>query len=253
MATFTDDFPTDAQAVAAQLDACGWVCLENAVSPHWLARAQAHVRGLLEKHGERMFMIIRPADERNSVASELAHHPLMHGLLRRLTEIACPKGIVEWEDVYNTLRVVAGPNGTKGSCEFHYDASVVTALVPIFIPDAGQGRSGELVIFPNKRGYRNILVNLIEKALVQSPPFRRKMMRQVEREPGTSSRYLQPGNVYLFWGYRTYHGNMPCRPDALRATMLLHYGNPHGKRALLQGFRERRKAIETRRLAPAEV
>jgi hypothetical protein len=249
MSIFTESFPTDARAVAAKLDETGWACFENAISPHWLARAQAHVRGLLQKHGEKMFVIIRPADEENSVASEVAHHSVMHDLLRRVTELGCPRGVVEWEDVYNTLRIIAGPDGSKGSREFHYDASVVTALVPIFIPDTDQWHSGELVIFPNKRGYRSMLVNLMEKAVVQSASYRRRMLRVVERNPEARCRYLKPGNVYLFWGYRTYHGNMPCRSDSLRATMLLHYGNPHGDRTLLKGVRVLRKAIETRRLA----
>ena len=252
MATFTETFPTDARAVAADLDQTGWVCLENVISPDWLTRAQDHVRSLLDKHGERFFVIIRPADEENSLASEVAHHPLMQNLLRKVVEIGCPQGIVDGDDIYNTLRVVAGPDGCKGSREFHYDADVVTALVPIFIPDTDQA-SGELVVFPNKRGYRNLLFNLMEKALVQSRPYRRMMVREAERNHDAHCRFLRPGNVYLFWGYRTYHGNMPCRSNVLRATMLLHFGNPHGKSALLEGFRNIRKLIETRRLAQAEL
>lgn len=249
MATFTGSFPPDARAIAADLDRSGWICLEGAVSPDWIARAQSHVRSLLERHGERFFVIVSPANEEESVASELAYHPQMQSLLRSVTEYGYSEGIVEWENVYNTLRVVAGSDGQKGSREFHYDASVITALVPIFIPDADDGPSGELAIFPNKRAYRSLFVNLLEKALVQSAPYRRMMARQVERNREVNCRFLKPGNVYLFWGYRTYHGNMPCRSNGLRATMLLHYGNPHGKSAVLQGFRNVRKAIEARRLA----
>lgn len=247
MATFTESFPTDGQAIAADLDRTGWVCLENAISPDWLTRAQDYVRGLLETHGQRFFVIVRPADVQNSLASEIAHHPLMQSLLRKVVEIGCPQGIVEGDDVYNTLRVVAGPDGCKGSREFHYDADVVTALVPIFIPDDDRA-SGELVVFPNKRGYRNLLTNLIEKALVQSRPYRRMMVRKAEQNHDANFRFLKPGNIYLFWGYRTYHGNMPCKSNMLRATMLLHYGNPHGKNALLEAFRNVHKLIEQRRI-----
>jgi hypothetical protein len=234
--------------VAADLDETGFVCLEGAISPEWLARAREHVRSLLEKHGEKFFVIIRPADQGDSAISEIAHDPSMHGLLRELAEIACPNGLVAQEGLYNVLRVVAGPDGQKGSCEFHYDANVVTALVPIFIPDAEEGRSGELVVCPNSRGYRSLLVNLVEKAIVQSHPYRRMMVRKFQRNPERYRRLLQPGNVYLFWGYRTYHGNLPSPENGLRATLLLHYGNPHGRRAVLQGFRNIRKAIENRRL-----
>ena len=248
IATFTDNIAVDARALATRLDQAGFVCLENVVSPDWLARARAHVHALVRTHGKKFFVIIRPADERPSVASEVAHHPLIRGLLRELTEIACPRGIVEWEDVYNTLRVVAGSNGQKGSCEFHYDASVITALVPISIPEAQDGRSGELVISPNRRGYRNLLVNLVEKAVVQSNPYRRAMAQKFDGDPEGSRRILKPGNIYLFWGYRSYHGNMPCPDHGLRATLLLHYGNPHGRRTVLQTFRNIRKLIESRRI-----
>jgi hypothetical protein len=248
MPTLTADFPADARSVAAKLDKAGFICLENVISPDWLERARAHVRSLLDKHGEKFIVIIRPADEEGSAANEIAYDPMMETLLRNLAEIGCPSGVMDGEGIYNVLRVVAGADGEKGSCEFHYDANVITALVPIFIPDAEEGQSGELVVCPNSRGYRNILVNLIEKAVVQSRPYRQRMARKFRRNPEENRRLLRPGNVYLFWGYRTYHGNLPSPSNGLRATLLLHYGNPHGKRAVLQSFRALRKLIERRRL-----
>ncbi|HJE28492.1 MAG TPA: hypothetical protein K8U95_04800, partial [Pseudomonas nitrititolerans] len=38
---------------------------------------------------------------------------------------------------------------------------------------------------------------------------------------------LVPGNLYLFWGYRTLHANEPCDPVSRRATAIFHYGDPH--------------------------
>jgi hypothetical protein len=253
MATFTANFP-DAPSVAAKLDETGFVTLEGVISPEWLERARADVRSLLARHGKKFFVIIRPAEQQDSAADEIAHHPMMESLLRELAEIGCPKAVVDGEGVYNVLRVVAGADGEKGSCEFHYDANVITALVPIFIPDSEKGQSGELVVLPNSRGYRNMLVNLIEKAVVQSRPYRRRMTRKFRRNPEKNRRLLRPGNVYLFWGYRSYHGNLPSPSNGLRATLLLHYGNPHGRRAVLQSFRAVRRLIERRRLTqpPAE-
>jgi hypothetical protein len=46
-------------------------------------------------------------------------------------------------------------------------------------------------------------------------------------------RVITIGNVYLFWGYRGLHGNMPCESGALRATLLLHFGRPHGSSGAL--------------------
>ena len=46
---------------------------------------------------------------------------------------------------------------------------------------------------------------------------------------------LKPGNAYLFWGYRSYHATLPCRPGDSRATLIIHYGNLHRDSALLMG------------------
>jgi hypothetical protein len=56
------------------------------------------------------------------------------------------------------------------------------------------------------------------------------LRRTVERDPSRPTRVkMQPGNLYLFWGYRTIHTNEPCDPDKVRATALFHYANPHQK------------------------
>ena len=34
---------------------------------------------------------------------------------------------------------------------------------------------------------------------------------------------LKPGNVYIFYGYRTLHGNQTINPNDVRATILLHF------------------------------
>ncbi len=40
---------------------------------------------------------------------------------------------------------------------------------------------------------------------------------------------MKPGNIYLFWGYRSLHANLPVDPDYTRATMLYHFGDVHPK------------------------
>lgn len=243
------DLETLIPDTAQQLDRDGFVCIENAVSTDWIEGARRNIRARLDEHGEKFFSLIRPADESGSPYDQLAHDPQIHALMHGLTKIACPKGVVESEDVYNVVRVIAGPEGTSGSCEFHYDASVVTMLVPIFMPDPAKGPSGELVTLANRRPYRSsALTNLIEKTLVQNRFYWRHIRSRIG-DAGEHVQFLKPGNLYLFWGYRTYHGNLPCAPNSLRATLLLHYGNPHGSTALMRSVRNARKVVETRRLA----
>jgi hypothetical protein len=110
----------------------------------------------------------------------------------------------------------------------HYDRTVITMLVPIYIPDAGGGQSGELVVFPNKRPFRrSALMNIVDKIAVQNPLYRSYTVHKLAHVAKEHSVVLEPGNVYLFWGYRTYHGNGPCATDTVRATLLLHLGDPH--------------------------
>ena len=128
---------------------------------------------------------------------------------------------------------------------FHYDASVVTMLVPIMIPDGDTGASGELVIFPNNRPFRRLVAtNICEKVLMQNMYYRRRASRRIHPEQNVFQ--LKPGSAYLFWGYRAFHAHMPSAPNAPRVTLLLHYGNPHGRHPALRGaafLRDRRRRI----------
>lgn len=43
---------------------------------------------------------------------------------------------------------------------------------------------------------------------------------------------MVPGKLYLFWGYRSIHTNEPCDPDAIGATALFHFADPHSNSTL---------------------
>jgi hypothetical protein len=97
------------------------------------------------------------------------------------------------------------------------------------MPDAEPGNSGELVGLFNKRPFRRfVLANIIDKAFGQSQFYRSHILRRLDRTDYLRRVDMKVGNLYLFWGYRSLHGNMPCESGALRATLLLHFGRPHG-------------------------
>lgn len=238
----------EANVVVDELQRTGFSCLDSVIQQDWLASAQNHVTQLIEREGARYFSIIRPADEPHSPAKALVRDSRLSNLLRDATASVCPKGIVDYEEVYNVLRIISGPDGGSGSLAFHYDASVITALVPLFIPQAGRMKSGELLVMPNRRPFRrNVLHNLAEKAVLQNRLAAKVAATAVSKNPEKFVRDLVPGNIYLFWGYRTFHANFPCAPDSLRATLLLHYGNPHGSSMLLKQLRNGRAAFELAR------
>ena len=246
--SLSDDFNYTADNIVTELEKNGFVCIKNAVSPEWLARARANVNNLIDTNGEKYFSIVRPADEAGSPANEIISDSRLVALLREITEAVCPEGVADYEEIYNVLRIIAGKNGGAGSLKFHFDASVLTALVPIFIPKSGRGSSGELVVFPNVRPFRkSIFANLAEKLIHQNRFAARFATRKVNANMNQHVRDLEPGNIYLFYGYRTYHANLACAPNSLRATMLLHYGNPHGDSSSLRMIRNGRRSIEALR------
>ena len=238
----------DAQFVVEELQSEGFVCLEGLIDERWLETARNDIVRLIESEGERYFSVIRPADTPGSPAQELVRDPRLVNLLRSATLSVCPRGVVDREEIYDVLRVVAGPRGAAGSLAFHYDASVITALVPLFIPAGDRMKSGELIVMPNRRPFRSqVLHNLVEKAALQNRFASKLATAAVTKDPKRYIRHLLPGNMYLFWGYRTLHANFPCEPNSLRATMLLHYGNPHGNSVLLNHIRNGRAAFERSR------
>lgn len=232
MALLTDRL--DPAALAAELDEEGFVCVENAIDPDWLARAQVHVHGLIEQKGQRYFALNYLSRHEGTPLQELSVDPQARQLMERLAQIGCPKAKSDGE-VYTGLRVVAGSTGDEKSLLHHYDKHVITALVPILIPDGPKRRAGELVVFPNRRRYRrSAVVNIVEKAIVQNDWYRRRVNRKLAAGDPPNIKYLTPGNLYLFWGYRTLHSNFPVARGMVRATMMLHHGDPHPTSLILK-------------------
>ncbi|MDC6673843.1 hypothetical protein OEZ80_26100, partial [Leclercia adecarboxylata] len=126
------------------------------------------------------------------------------------------------------MRCVQGQAGRKESNCFHFDASLVTALLPVEIPREGEER-GDLLLFPNLRKVRKyVLFNVLEKVLLQNSLSRKLVTRAIAIGLLKPQRLqLVPGNLYLFWGSRSLHANEPCDPAKLRATAIFHFGDPH--------------------------
>lgn len=219
----------DPLTIANQLDETGVVCLEDAVPTEWLTQARADVEDLLVTHGEHDHFIRSPEGADQSAAEAFITSPAVLSLLTDIVRARFPEGPAELELTGSALRVIAGPRGEGDAFWFHYDASAVTMVVPIFMPDAKPGNSGELVGLFNNRPFRRlVLANIFDKAVGQSRFYRRHILRRLDRTDYLQRVDMEVGNLYLFWGYRSLHGNMPCESGALRATLLLHFGRPHG-------------------------
>jgi hypothetical protein len=224
-----------AHELANQIDEFGVVCLENFLSEDMLEQARASVVNDLALHGERDFFICDADEEENTLVHDLATDPRLLDLFEGLTAARCPQAIRNRQQLTTAIRVLAGETRIETPMLFHYDAFVVTMVVPIFIPAAGFGRSGELFAVPNHRPFRrHFALHIVDKLATHNRPYRKRTVRRILRQPQNHLVDLCPGNAYIFWGYRTFHGNFPCAPGQLRATLMLQYGEPHPDSPMLR-------------------
>jgi hypothetical protein len=152
---------------------------------------------------------------------------LLHQVYEQGSSRAAPN-----QSLYQVLRCLKGKSGLKHAFNFHYDSYVVTALLPIIIPS--QGSPGHLIMAPNRRPVRSAyFFNLLDKIILDNP-VTQYLLRHAFRWGLLKFKQIRmvPGNLYLFWGYRSVHGNGACDPDKMRATALFHFGDPHANSGL---------------------
>ena len=220
--------------LVALLDKRGAVCITGLIQQKWLDWARADVTSRLKRGNQSSQYVFNPAAVSGSAAHHLADDQSVRDLLTglaaaRLRPTADPHAAID-----SALNIFAGPSQDRRTPSFHYDAHTVTMVVPLFMPDPDEGSTGQLVIFPNRRPFRSsVLVNIVEKAMTQNRLRSARTLRRIRQDRDDHILDMQPGNAYLFWGYRTYHGTLPSASSELRATLLLHCGAPHGDSRLL--------------------
>ncbi|MCG5434202.1 hypothetical protein LV457_18175 [Mycobacterium sp. MYCO198283] len=214
--------------LAELLDRDGVVCLTGAVPDEWLAAARSSVLDSIGARGGNGFVAFGGGD--GAAFAESPGVRIEPSVWRLLSDVAAQRlpRSGRLRPLPPCLRVLAGPLPQEKPLLLHYDASIVTIVVPIIIPEGERGRHGELMLFPNQRPFRQSLtVHIADKLRAQNGWTRR---RAVERALADPDRYvvdLEPGNAYLFWGYRTFHGNLRCAPNLTRATLIVQFGEPH--------------------------
>lgn len=232
-----DDLRVD--RLIQNLDDDGIVCLPGVVPTSWLDSYRAQVQRYVTAYGNQDFLLRAAGRGGIGPAQDLLERTQFSELMTSLVAAKCPQA--HRGQVASCLRVLAGPVRHEKSMLLHYDANVVTMVVPIFVPQGDPGRSGELVVFPNKRPFRRFTAqHVVDKITTHNTWFRRRAVRAALGNPDRHFVDLQPGNAYLFWGYRTFHGNLPLDPNHLRATLILHFGLPHANSRIIDLARAHR-------------
>lgn len=243
---------TDVACIAADMSRQGYATLGHFVSEQELEPVRALVRASVDAaHGEYVDFK-GPGALGGTILGDLPKSAAFKDLCRRLYELGTGRASPEAE-FYQVLRCLQGRAGQTRSWYFHYDSYVVTALLPVAIPI--EGPRGDLLMIPNTRHLRRLyLANLLDKVVIENG-LSQTVLRSITRRKrfNTVSIQLQPGNLYLFWGYRSIHTNEACDPDKLRATALFHYGNPHEESRLRRLIQKRSASNGAEQLKPAGV
>ena len=209
------------------LDHNGFHCIDNSIPNNLIDKWRNEINGYLNENGKRYFSKMNPADDPNSVFSSIKDSVSLVTLINKFASKALNRKIEDSESL-NVLRVITGKNAESQTLKFHYDAYAITALIPIFIPEGRAVESGHLVAWLNLRTFRNMqIINMIEKALIQNRFTRKYLSFLVFRNLEKYMHKMIPGNIYLFWGYRTLHANLGVNKDFVRSTLLVHGGHVH--------------------------
>jgi hypothetical protein len=239
---FQKVLPSTIDYLRAAMDLNGVGVLHQCLSREFLEKVVEFVTGELAKTRGEYFSYVGSDKVAGSPLEELGRSPAFRSVLTGIYEQAMghpgPQG-----DFLQVLRVLSGVTGLPESHKFHFDAYVVTALVPIIIPTGPEEVRGDLVMYPNMRSVRSsVLANLCEKVLLQNSVIASLLATPfVQRRLGAKIIPMQPGNIYVFWGYRSLHANRPCPTDSVRATALFHFANPHPKNFMVRIIEERHR------------
>jgi hypothetical protein len=215
----------DVLGLATSMNTFGWGVYSDYLAPADLELLANFVQRAVEDTGGQYIAFSGPEPVAGTMFEELGRSPQLTKLLRALYQAGLQRPAPR-QGLYQLLRCLKGQSGLKESLRFHYDSYVVTALLPIIIP--ATGAAGHLIMLPNTRKVRsNYLFNLLDKVILDNPLTQRFLRLGYLHFLPFKQVPMVPGNLYLFWGYRSIHANRPCDPDQIRATALFHFGDPH--------------------------
>lgn len=237
------------EEIGSAMDLSGVGVLHSVIPDSILEDMRSYIERKLEQNNGQYFGLGGVDWIEESPLNPVFHSEGFHTIVKVLHERAM--GTLPASDrIVPVLRVLAGTVGLRHANLFHYDSFVVTAVVPIIIPQRPGEPRGHLVVYPNLRNVRtSSVVNILEKAVVESTTARRFWRAPwVQRRLGARVIPLEPSNMYFFWGMRSLHANQACLPESVRSTVLLHFGDPHEK-SIFKKLSHRVAAARQRRLA----
>lgn len=224
--------------IARRIQSDGYAIIEDYVAPQPLKAAQDFVRQAVARNGGNYLAITGASELEGTFLQRWPDDDTFIALCRDIYEQTVGKPAPP-TPFHQVLRCLSGSQSAANSLNFHYDSYLLTALIPIIIPE--RGKTGDLLIIPNSRKLRSgYAMNFVDKILLDNPLTQRALKALYRRGyRGIRHLKLKPGNLYLCNGYRSVHTNEACDPDTIRSTALLHYADPHADSPLKRMLRRK--------------
>ena len=200
----------------------GFYCFENLINQNELNSLTQLVREKLRENNNKYFFL---ADQKlnNTVINGHEFISKFEKLFQKLSLNLNLKNFNN-QKIYKVLRVITGNKNEKESYRYHFDAHLFTVLVPIIIPKRENSNNGNLIIFPNiRKVIDSLYLNIIQKIIYQNRFTKFLLKNNYIFKNKSILLKLIPGNVYIFYGYRTLHGNQSIDSRDVRATLLMHF------------------------------
>jgi hypothetical protein len=218
---------SDCARIAESIERDGFAEVRDFVSPEAITQARESIEAAVRSNGNETIGRIRDLGQFDDTFVGALTRDRDFVRLCRGIYAAAYGGPAPEAELVPSLRCLSGKSGHQQSMIFHYDSYVLTAIVPVIIPE--EGRRGRLIVCPNTRPIRRTyLGNFLDKLLSDRKRSQRRY-RELYESRSARLRYIdvEPGSIYFFWGYRSIHTNEPCDPDKIRSTAIYHYYDPH--------------------------
>jgi hypothetical protein len=213
-----NDYDGFVRRIRSRIDDTGLAVLENFVHPDFLAELHSTVDRLTPscyEGGKRKPLI--GLELQNTGFYEVAFSDFV---IRLANDILAAFNVqVQPGDIHPALNILIGQQGQDTVKGWHFDATYLTIAMPVVMPPATGGADGKFRIWPNVRKFsQSARLNQLYWHLAKIG-----LLRRIVKNFAIN---FIPGNLYFFYGFRSYHGTDLLDTDRVRANCLINFGGP---------------------------
>jgi hypothetical protein len=212
------DYPGFVDRIRSEMDETGMSVVEGFLHPDFLAELRTKVDELTPlcyQNGQRKYLVGN--DLRNTGFHEVAFSDFVLKLSNDILKAFHVE--LEPADIHPAMNILVGDKGQDRVRDWHFDATYLTIAMPVVMPAPTGERDGKFRIWPNVRPFsQNKLQHRMYCQLAKTDLFQRMAKNYAIN--------FVPGNLYFFYGFRSYHGTDDLDTRHLRANCLINFGGP---------------------------